>query len=150
MNSYKRAHTRKNRVNKTRSTMYRNISGTRRCKRGQILRAAYTRKFRGKSYTVPPQCIKDRGLPGKGVAPGQTPIGPLKKGELTKYGYSAKLTESERHAALEKALRAYGPLTLYRKLNAVAKLSMRTAPETSHIFAKDRDWVKKYYGIRTL
>jgi hypothetical protein len=136
--------TRKQRI----QSQYRNISGTRRCRPGYILRVAHTRRIRGKTVRVPPACIKDRGLPGKGVSPGQTPIGNLKKGELTKYGYSAKLTEEERHEALEKALRVYGPLTLYRKLNAVSKLSMRTAPEVSHIFAKDRDWVKKYYGIR--
>lgn len=136
--------TRKNR----RTSVYRNISGTRRCHPGQILRSAHTRYVKGKTIRIPPSCIKDRGLPGKGVSPGQTPIGPLKKGELTKYGYSAKLTEQERHTSLDKALRVYGPLSLYRKLNAVAKLSVRTAPEISHIFAKDRDWVKKYYGIR--
>jgi hypothetical protein len=47
-----------------------------------------------------------------------------------------------RHEALVKAIKAYGPLETYRKLDAVAKLSKRVAPDASDIFAMDRDWVR--------
>jgi len=76
------------------------------CPKGYLLRKGYTRKFTNnvmdRGYTVKrgdavfrvypkasrihvePSCIKDRGLPGTISGPG---IGPLKKGELIKYGY---------------------------------------------------------------
>ena len=82
-------------------------------------------------------CIRDRGEGTTG-----TRIGPLKKGELIKYGYSYRLSDKMRHEALVKAIKAYGPLETYRKLDAVAKLSKRVAPDASDIFAMDRDWVR--------
>ena len=41
---------------------------------------------------------------------------------------------------------ALGALSTYRKLDAVAKLSMRIAPDSSRIFAADRDWVEQKFG----
>lgn len=139
-----------------------------KCPPGYILRRGYTRKFKnsvrregytvrrkGKLFTVrpkknsayvPPQCIKDRGLPGKGVKQGEG-IGALRKGELIKYGYSYRLADSKRQSALKKAMKSYGTLSVYRKLNAVSKLSVRTAPDASTIFAKDRNWVRNNYSL---
>jgi len=91
---------------------------------------------------VGPKCVKDTGLPGKGVQS----IGPLRKGELTKYGYSISDSEEKRHAALKKAIDKYGALGVYRKLDAVTKLTVRTIPEASKKWGKDRDWVKEKYG----
>jgi len=110
------------------------ISG---CPKGYIMRRGYTRKFRasvkttgftvrrkGTVYTVrpkvntvrvPPACIKNRGLPGKGVKEGEG-IGKLRKGELIKYGYQYRLSDSLRQAALKKAIKRYGALSVYRKL----------------------------------
>jgi hypothetical protein len=85
-------------------------------------------------------CIRDRGLRGKGTT---GKIGPLKKGELIKYGYSYRLSDKMRHEALKRAVKAYGPLETYHKLDAVAKLSKRVAPDASAIFAMDRDWVRE-------
>ena len=137
------------------------------CPDGYILRKGYTRKYRsslaqsgftvrrkGKLYTVKPKvqsihvpagCIKNRGLPGKGTASGKT-IAPLRKGELRKHGYIFRLGSDERHSALKKAVKVFGALGVYRKLNAVAKLSKRTAPDASKVFKADREWVKKTYG----
>jgi hypothetical protein len=139
---------------------------TKRCPKGYILRKGYTRRFkntvkregftvrrRGKVYTVRPRknethvssgCIKDRGLPGKGPIEGEG-IGKLRKGELIKYGYHYRLADSARRKALKKAVDQYGAMSVYRKLDAVAKLSVRTAPDASVIFAKDRDWVYNNY-----
>ena len=137
------------------------------CGPGEILRKGYTRKFKpevkalgytvrkgAKVYTVRPKrnaitvkatCIKNRGLPGKGTA---KPIGPLRKGELIKYGYSYRLSDSMRHAALKKAIERYGALGVYHKLDAVAKLAVRTAPDASKIFTLDRDWVRANHDIK--
>ena len=139
------------------------------CPKGYIMRRGYTRRFRptvkasgftvrrkGTVYTVrpkantirvPPSCIKDRGLPGKGPREGEG-IGKLRKGELIKYGYQYRLSDSLRQAALRKAIKRYGPLSVYRKLDAVAKLSLRTAPDASKIFVRDRDWVQNNFQMK--
>jgi hypothetical protein len=139
-----------------------------RCPKGYVLRAAYARRYttaiREQGYTVkkasgttykvypknetlyvPAACVRDLGKPGKGVPEGMG-IAPLRKGEMTKFGYTSKGTEAERHEALKKAVGALGVLSTYRKLDAVAKLSFRVAPDASRIFAKDRDWVAKTFG----
>jgi len=139
------------------------------CPEGYIRRKGYTRKYRnnvkalgytvrrsGKVYTVKPKknvtvvsssCIRNRGLPGKGPREGEG-IGALRKGQLIKYGYSYRLSDSLRRAALKRAVDVYGGLGVYRKLDAVAKYSTRTAPDASEIFAKDRDWVRAHYMKR--
>jgi hypothetical protein len=135
-----------------------------------ILRKGYVRHFRntvksqgykqhrrGKTVLVRPRatniyvkpgCIKDRGLAGKGVGPGIKSIAPLRQGELLKHGYSSAITNNtRRHRSLRSAVKEFGPLGVYRKLNAVAKLSTRTAPKSSALFAKDRDWIRRYYTL---
>jgi hypothetical protein len=135
------------------------------CPKGYILRRGYTRRFRpslktsgftvrrkGTVYTVRPKantikvpasCIKDRGLPGKGEG-----FSKLRKGELIKYGYQYRLSDYLRQTALKKAIKRYGPLSVYRKLDAVAKLSLRTAPDASNIFVRDRDWVRDNFELK--
>lgn len=139
------------------------------CPKGYVLRKGYTRKFRpsvkatgftvrrkGKVYTVRPKvntvrvnasCILNRGLPGKGPREGEG-IGKLRKGELIKYGYQYRLSDSLREKALKKAVERYGALSVYRKLNAVAKYSVRTAPDASKVFARDRDWIRGNYELK--
>jgi hypothetical protein len=141
-----------------------------KCPKGYILRKGYTRKFkitvkqlgytvrRGShvftvrpkknSIHVPATCIKDRGLPGKGPREGQGSFAKLRKGELLKFGYSYRLSDSTRRVALKRAIEHYGALGVFRKLDAVAKLSARTAPDASHIFAIDRDWVRRNYPLK--
>ena len=128
------------------------------CPEGYKLRKGYTRKFRnsivssgytvrrkGKLYTAKPKtgavqvaakCIKNR------TAKGSTVFGKLRKGDLIKYGYQYRLADRLRHGALEKAIKHYGALSVYHKLDAVAKLTKRTAPDASAIFSKDREWVR--------
>ena len=48
----------------------------------------------------------------------------------------------------QKAIKRYGALSVYRKLDAVAKLSLRTAPDASGIFVKDRDWVRQNFELK--
>lgn len=140
------------------------INVRRVCPPGKVLRKAYVRRFRTnireRGYTVKrgsqlyraypkksttvvqSACVKDVGLPGKG--PQQ--IGPMRKGELLKHGYSYRRNDLTRHEALRKAVKEFGVLGVYRKLDAVAKLSVRAAPRASAVFKKDRDWVKKRLG----
>ena len=74
-------------------------------------------------------------------------IGKLRHGLLAKFGYSqvSSLSQTQRHAALEKAVKAYGPLSVFRKLNAVFVYSKKTAPTSSKIFKADRDWIGAKY-----
>ena len=138
------------------------------CPPGQILRKAYVRRYStavrakgftvkkssGKTYRVHPtnknmliesQCVKDMGLPGKSPKSGKA-FGPLKRGELSQYGYSFRTPESQRHAALKKAVQEYTPLGVFRKLDAVAKLMVRTAPTAAKVFAADSDWIRSKFG----
>jgi hypothetical protein len=126
------------------------------CKRGTIRRVAYTRRVRsGKRITVKAGCIPDVGAPGKGLASGEPEqagkpgIGPLRVGELARFGYEhvTTLTTGRRHLALARAVSTYGALSVFRKLNAVYVYTRRTAPASSRIFKADRDWVKATYGV---
>jgi hypothetical protein len=133
------------------------------CPPGMIERKEYARKYstailkqgyttrKGKRYPrkatsayVKAACVKDVGLPGKS----KQSIRPLRKGEISKYGYSMRETEEKRHKALRKAIEEYGALGVYRKLDAVAKLTERTIPEASKIYSKDRNWIKESFNIK--
>ncbi len=69
----------------------------------------------------------------------------MRKGELKKYGYSTKISETHRHLALTSAARAYGPLSVFRKLNALMVLNKNRSPTSSKVFKDDRDWVKDIF-----
>jgi hypothetical protein len=135
------------------------------CPPGQILRKGYIRQYstaiRARGFTVKkkegtiyrvkptkkqmyvePGCIKNTGLPGKG--PVGKGIGPLKKGELAKHGYSFRETREKRRIALHKAIMEYTATGVYHKLDAVAKLTSRTIPAASKIYGADRNWVKSF------
>ena len=129
------------------------------CPEGYTLRKGYTRKFnpnvkrngytvrrKGVVYMVHPTansvkvdsaCVKKRTK--------KKSIGKLRKGDLIKYGYQYRLSDAKRQIALKRAIKQYGAVSLYRKLDAVAKLSVRIAPDASKTFGKDRDWVREKY-----
>jgi hypothetical protein len=129
------------------------------CPKGQVMRKSFTRKFKpniisqgftvrrkGKLYTVHPTnntiyipkgCVKLPSTTGK--------IGKLRKGDLIKYGYQYRLSDRMRHDALKRAIDKYGAVSVYRKLDAFAKLSAHSAPSASTIFSADREWVHKNY-----
>ena len=132
-----------------------------RCPPGQIARVSYVRRLtsrvkregylkrtpsgrtikvlpKKKSIAVPAGCIKNVGQPGHGPQI----IGPLRKGQLRKFGYSYKEPEATRRAALARAIAADGRSTVYHRLNAVAKLTVSGAPSASAVFAADRNWVR--------
>lgn len=111
-----------------------------------------------KQHRSNPDTPRKPGTPGQPGKPNEKPekpgkpnpgIGPLRKGELAIFGYVnvAALSEAKRHLALGRAVRAYGALSVFRKLNAVYVYTRYTAPVSSAIFKVDRDWVKEYYGV---
>jgi hypothetical protein len=143
-----------------------NSSGV-QCAEGEVVRRAYVRvlspSVRSRGYTrksktgktvhvqpkkrsalVPATCIKDVGAARKGV----TRIGPLRKGELKKHGYVYTAEESSRKAALVSAIKEFKPLGVYRKLDAVAKLTAQSRPEASAVFTKDRNWIRATYPLK--
>ncbi len=124
---------------------------TRKCGRGKIYRKSYTRKSTrsGRKTTVRGKCIRDVGAPGKGFRGGPG-IGPLRSGELAKFGYAhvVSLPVNKRHAALTRAVKAYGSLGVWRKLNAVQVYTRRLSPASSKVFKADMDWVRGKYGIK--
>ena len=108
----------------------------------KITRKAYITHRRGKTIRVHSRRIHDVGTPGKYHGPG---IGPLKKGQLGKLGYSSTSSKTARHSSLKKAVKKFGPLSTFRKLNAVGTYTKRTSKIKSKRFIADRDWVKKTY-----
>jgi hypothetical protein len=150
-------------------TMYRRLGTRKSCPSGQISRKAYVRRMssqvakqgyvkrtrsgktirihpRIKSTFVPASCVKDTGKKGK-LPEGAPRIGPLRKGELTKYGYSYKAPEATRKNSIRKAIGEFGPLSTFRKLDAVAKLTERTNPKAAKIFKEDRNWIGTQYAF---
>lgn len=79
----------------------------------------------------------------------KTRIGPLRSGDLKKYGYTnvTTMTAVQRQAALTKAVKEYGALSIFRKLNAVYILTRTGSPASSAVFKMDRDWVKSQFGV---
>jgi len=119
------------------------------CPPGKMPRSAYTRhvtKANGsrRSIHVKSACVK--GSASK--IPLNEQIGPLRKGELKRFGYSYKLPESIRHSSLRSAIKELGPLNVYRKLDAVAKLSATANPDSSRVFVADRDWIRSHYVLK--
>ena len=137
--------------------MTRRLQGIRRsargpssCPSGTILRNPYVRERKGRYTLVAASCIRDVGNPGKGLVTGGPGIGPLRKGDLSRFGYDhvTNMSEGRRHLALASAVKAYGSLTVWRKLNALYVYTRNTAPASSAIFKADRDWIKEHYGIQ--
>ena len=141
----------------TRRRMSRRLQGFRKsargptaCPTGQIVRDAYVRVRLGQRQYVPSSCITDVGNPGKGIPSGARGIGALRKGDLKRFGYGkvTEMSENRRHLALAAAVKVYGSLTVWRKLNAIYVYTRHTAPASSKVFEADRDWIKARFGIK--
>jgi len=119
------------------------------CKKGfhprkSYTRKAYTRKTKAHVASVkvrPTQCVRGYQGPGKG-------IGTLKKGALSRYGYGTSKSARSRHIALNAAVKHDGALTVYRRLNALAVYTKRTAPTTAKAALADRAFVGEKHGYK--
>jgi len=135
------------------------------CPPGMIERKGFVRKYssqvrqqgftvhrNGRTYKVFPKekavsvnsrCVKNTGSRSTGIPKS---IGPLRKGELSKHGYSFRKSQLARHRALKLAVHDFGPLGVFRKLDAVSKLTERTVPEASKTYHNDKMWIKEKFG----
>ena len=136
------------------------------CPAGMVQRKAYVRRYstpvrkagikvtrKGKTFILHPSSksmlVKSKCIPSTGTVEkrrSKTRIGPLRKGELTKLGYSSKYSDEQRRLALQKAILKYGALGVFRKLDAVAKLTVHTIPVAHAVYARDRNWVQQAHG----
>ena len=103
---------------------------------------SYTRKLKARTKNT-------RRSPGITVSAGGL-IGPLRRGELAKHGYSLvqAMSAGDRHKALDSAVKEFGGLGVWRKLNAVAVYTKRTAPGASRVFKEDMAYIRSKYGLK--
>jgi len=127
--------------------MARKKFGTPRCKSGEIIREGYKRS----SYTkrsgskvkeawVSPKCIRSRTGRSKGRQ-----LFVLEKDVLGKFGYHnlENLNETSRRNALKKALKTdLKPLSIYRRMIAIATLNKNINPNLHDIIISDAEWLK--------
>ena len=99
-----------------------------------------------KGSRVPEGRIPDVGAPGKWREVNQSKgITMEHPGALSSVGYSVVSKPTRRHSALRKAVRRFGPLSTFRKLQAVGTYTKRTSKGRSKRFLTDRNWVRKTY-----
>lgn len=115
--------------------------GTPKCKKGEIIKEGYKRKSKsGKQAWVKPTCV-----PAKGKGVKQERLFYIEPGRLSKYGYDdvEERSDLSRHTALKKAFQSgEKPLSVSRRLNALATLTKNTNPKLSRTFKEDSEWIK--------
>ena len=97
---------------------------------------AYIRHISGKMVRVKSHRIPNRGLPGKGpyVLP------PLTPGKL--YGYTVSAPQSSRYASLKNAMRHNSPISVFRRLQVLARYLKRTSPSAQRVILRNSAWVR--------
>lgn len=121
---------------------------TKKCGENEILRKAYVRYSKsGTRKLVTGACITKRGSSTSGIK-----IGPIRSGELSKYGYEGvkTMTRKERRAGLTKAITNLGGLSVWKKLNVLYVYNKNKNPALASIFNTDKRWIKNTYGLKVL
>lgn len=67
----------------------------------------------------------------------QKKIGHVNQGTLRNFGYSANASRASRKRAVCAASKRYGKTPVVRKLNFLANMNKRRAPQLSNIFRRD-------------
>jgi hypothetical protein len=116
---------------------------SKRCPKGSISRRSYRKRSGSR---VRSGCVKSKGLRSRGLRSNRV-IPKLRKGTLSKYGYTIKEKSSERHNALDKAIKAYGYSTVIKKLNAVRTLTKNTFPKNAEVYSNDIKYLQKKYKL---
>ena len=117
---------------------------TQRCTKG-ILRKSYIRISKnGTRQLIKAKCIKQR---GKGST---VKIGPIRKGLLTQFGYVHvdQLYKKHRYRILKKAIKYYGSLSVWKKLNVLSVFTKYNNPKLHHIYQNDKQWIQSTFGIK--
>ena len=107
---------------------------------GRTIKVRVKATSRHKGYVA---TRKDLGKPG--IGPKLIEI--KKTGSLKKHGYSVKKSAQARHEALNKAIKAFGALSVFRKLKAQVTLRKRTQPKARAVFEEDSEWVRSNYKM---
>lgn len=105
-----------------------------------IRRSAYSfRRITGKTVHVKSHMIQNRGLSGKGpyVLP------KLKPGKLQ--GYKVASPTYARHKSLMIASGHDSPLTVFRRLQVLARYLKRTSPHAKRTVLKNAAWMRKKF-----
>lgn len=132
-----------NKLHKT-HVLARQKFGTPLCSKGEIIREGYRRPSvsnKNKSIWVKPTCILSRS--GKSSKGKQLFV--LSKDTLEPYNYKgvSRLSSSKRQHRLKNALNnGVKPLSLFRRLTALATLNKNINPKLHDIFTEDAQWVK--------
>jgi hypothetical protein len=63
---------------------------------------------------------------------------------LSKFGYGVDQSMAARQKAVKKAVKKYGALSVFRKLNALYILNKNRQPGNAKVFLVDREFVNKY------
>jgi hypothetical protein len=137
-------------------TISRQKFGTPKCKKGEIIKEgyhqkSYRRKTTGKrkgstvhGVWVAPTCVKAKGRAKSTGSKGKK-LFRLESGTLGKYGYTnvKKLSRPKRHSALKSALTDMNPLSVFRKVNALAILNKNQDPQMARIAEDDKKWIQR-------
>ena len=117
-----------------------------KCSKGKILRVGYVTTRHSKTgkkteHWVKPSCIKSQ--TGKS-SKGKKLITILKKDILGQFGYHdiKNLTITQRHTALTKAIKKLKPLSIFRRVVALAVFNKNTDPKFHNLLMKDANWIK--------
>ncbi len=127
-------------------------AASKKCPKGYIMREGYKRasykshsksgkKTSVKSNWTAPSCIKS--VVGKSEK-GEKLIVIIDKDVLGKYGYNniTVMKQTDRHRALRKAIKANKPLSIYRRLIAIATLNKNKDKKLYKVLREDAAWIK--------
>lgn len=143
----KRSTERKQQIRKTVARQARAVEKTPkvRCPKGMQQRSPYFRKSHSRVRSGKKIHIKGVYVPASCMNKSKSKVrlGPLMSGSLSQYGYEdiKHLSKEERHSALKKAMKEFGPISVSRKLNVLYILQRNRDPILSNKFKSDRDWV---------
>jgi hypothetical protein len=136
---FRKSNTLKRKTRKVRKTRVKRTSLAR-------LASAYEpgseKPYRVGTRLIRPRLTRKRGYTKWQVETQSIGIGPLRKNKLGKYGYHFDITKKDRAAALSKAIKEYGALSVYRSLNAIAVYNKNTHPEMAKVAKEDRDMIR--------
>ncbi len=125
---------------------------SKKCPKGYIMREGYKKasykshsksgkKTSVKGSWTAPSCIKS--VVGKSEK-GAKLITIIDKDVLGKYGYNnvTVMKQTDRHKALRKAIKANKPLSIYRRLIAIATLNKNKDKKLYKVLREDAAWIK--------
>lgn len=127
-------------------------AASKKCSNGHIMKEGYkisshksrsktNKKLHIKTYWIKPTCIKSQ--TGKSVKSTKL-ITIIDKGILEKYGYTniKELTKTSRKKSLKQAIQENIPLSVYRRLIAIATLNKNKDIKLYKILREDAKWIK--------